>query len=87
MEEEKINIYRIAFFKGTELYNVTLKESAPRIPGFIAIETNVTKQGLPATKYINLSNIAEIVITDDVLERCDPRYIVPEGRVNVKINR
>lgn len=91
---DKPKIYEIKLTRGQPLYNVTIETEAPFIDGFVAIKSYVPQKiddnsfrNLPATRYISLSQIEEITLTNDTLRDFGTYYIDPERAQKVKIER
>ncbi len=86
---ESVRIRRLGLFNGTELKDVRVEERAPKIQGFLAIATRIkpiknNNTVVEATKYINLSCIAEMVIDNEVLKYFSPSYFMPETEIKIK---
>ena len=78
---EKPILLKIVLKKGATIDGARLQLNAPKLPGFLAIESQEYKR---ATTYIALDNIASFTLIDD--EACNIRFAFPAERVKVKID-
>lgn len=87
-------IYELKLKQGSPIYNAVVEVDAPQVPGFIAICTDAAKKEddgsrklLPATRYINIDNIAELTITNGMLCDWSINCFIPERAQKVKIDK
>lgn len=79
---EKPIIDEIILLSGESFVDARLEIEAPRVPGFMAIESQRLKD---STEYIALTAISSLTIKNDELRKTSPAYYFsPELKVKVE---
>ena len=82
-ELTKLQITEIEFFDGERIVNAIIDMDAPRLPGFIAINSrNVSVKD--AADYISVNAIKKMTIKhDEIMKDANGYYFSPDMRVRV----
>ena len=77
---DKAKIAEIVLQSGELLTDVTLETEAPRVPGFIALQS---KQLRNSTVYVALTAIETITVKNEELMKTSPAYYFAPGQENL----
>lgn len=82
IQYEKAKIAEIILLSGETITDATLEIDAPRVPGFIAIQSQSLKE---ATEYVALAAISSMTVKNAELVKTSPAYYFsPEQKVKVE---
>lgn len=91
---DKLPIYEIKLTRGLPLHNELVDLEAPPIPGFIALVTwipckdeNDEHSYKRGTKYINLSHIEEMSLTQEAQSTGAGNYLARQATHKAKVER
>jgi len=78
-------VKRLQLTSGKTLENLTLDTDSMQLAGFMGFKEEI--EGKQATRFISISNIEQLLIENEELEKVMPCCFVPETRLRVTQER